>query len=218
MSLALILLLVSANAVVCYADKLQGWTEFQGRYYGFGKTKVTWSNAETICSLFNGRLAEVSTPAENEFFKEIARNESVNGCLWLGASDIFHEGMWEWSSRARGFNSFQDWASKQPDNYNGAEDCLQLSTVEYKWNDGACSGTCSFLCVGSPTDSEETYEIKESETEEVSQQTEVSEQPTQTESIQVIRYTEGPIASVEHGEPDVVQREPQLGVIPVSLG
>ena len=58
-----------------------------------------------------------------------------------------------WLSTGKKFR-YSNWTESQPDNYNNAEDCLEIGyeflywrTYNYLyWNDNVCSNARSFIC------------------------------------------------------------------------
>ena len=40
-----------------------------------------------------------------------------------------------------------NWNDKQPDNYNGAEDCVEMWSSTAKWNDAMCSSRNNWICM-----------------------------------------------------------------------
>ena len=61
------------------------------------------------------------------------------------------EGNWTWTNGNRVTNDF--WASGQPDNHNGIENCAVANSLQYplpgKWNDFNCASKRPFICEAS---------------------------------------------------------------------
>jgi len=57
--------------------------------------------------------------------------------LWLGATDVGHEGTFIWQSSGKPL-SFTNWFYLNPNNWGGNENCLQQNFVDFKWNDVQC--------------------------------------------------------------------------------
>jgi hypothetical protein len=65
---------------------------------------------------------------------------------WIGLTDKTHEGIWRWFD-TKEHATFSDWAAGEPNNVNGAEDCVHFSIYwDYKWNDVPCSYKLTPLC------------------------------------------------------------------------
>ncbi|BFZ25380.1 hypothetical protein BsWGS_28419 [Bradybaena similaris] len=129
----------------------EGWYYHAGSCYNFGESRVTWAAAQAICRAYGGKLAEIETPDENEFLKSIAKDKRVE-YAFLGGTDIFGEGMWEWASTGDRISPFVDWAPDQPDDNTG-QDCLGFRRDSYyQWNDDSCTLTASFICEAKSTD------------------------------------------------------------------
>merc|ERR1712130_125916 len=65
--------------------------------------------------------------------------------FWIGLSDIFHDGTWVWDNLGKPLN-FSNWASGEPNNYNGVQHCVAMKvwgsadddTNDGKWDDISC--------------------------------------------------------------------------------
>ncbi|BFZ08881.1 hypothetical protein BsWGS_11919 [Bradybaena similaris] len=125
----------------CFDD----WIDHDGYCFGYGGSAVSWGEAHAICQSQGYTLAEASNYRFNKFFAWLATNKSAN-CVWLGGSDIFQEGYWEWSSSHQNFK-FTDWRNREPNNGKNDEDCLYIERPFNRgWNDGNCNNKCSFIC------------------------------------------------------------------------
>lgn len=76
---------------------------------------------------------------------EIGRNWSK---FFLGGNDREVEGVYRWSDGTPLSSSSGLWASGQPDDYEGAEDCvnLRLNRQMFALNDISCSFISYFIC------------------------------------------------------------------------
>lgn len=63
---------------------------------------------------------------------------------WIGASDLSREGEFTWADGAG--LTFSSWADAQPDDFGGAEDCVELLLRDGTWNDQQCSEPNAYLC------------------------------------------------------------------------
>ena len=47
----------------------------------------------------------------------------------------------------KSLTEFNDWGDEEPNDQNGAEDCLEFTTRrQNEWNDNACNTTFTFIC------------------------------------------------------------------------
>ena len=60
---------------------------------------------------------------------------------WIGVNDIATEGTYVWSDGST-YGDYTTWASGEPNNHDGDEDCGQLYNTRL-WNDLPCSVTIS---------------------------------------------------------------------------
>lgn len=70
-----------------------------------------------------------------------------NHDFWLDGTDLAEEGTWMWMS-ADVKIGYSNWKSMQPDNFKGAENCLEIISdpTESHWNDALCTFKHGFIC------------------------------------------------------------------------
>jgi hypothetical protein len=117
---------------------------FQGHWYqAFGR-KVSWHEARRICEEMGGYLACIESDAEQRFVADLAGGRY----LYLGATDEYREGSWEWINGEP--VTYSCWMDGQPNNYGGNEHYL-ATYDEGMWVDVADEGEgfwmpTGFLC------------------------------------------------------------------------
>lgn len=110
-------------------------TTYNGHTYTMytSSSAITWADAKIFCEMNGGYLAVVTSAGENEVLKTLA-----NGAYtWFGLSKT-PATSWSWVN-GESF-SYSDWASGQPDCYDGVEFFGQYWDGS-KWNDCANKGT-----------------------------------------------------------------------------
>jgi hypothetical protein len=149
--IAVTLLVTLALGFALGHECLQDWIYHEGSCYSFGKTAVTWADAQTICQLSGANLAKIETEGEHNFLANLSRNHNTATYIWLGASDIFYEGHWIWSNGHETFSNYTNWGPEEPNDTENDEDCLSLNRDKaYKWNDMRCNRDANFICEGKP--------------------------------------------------------------------
>ncbi|KAK3696106.1 hypothetical protein RRG08_061881 [Elysia crispata] len=145
--------LITVTGVFSQTPCRYGWTYFQGSCYGFGHERMTWPEAEQMCVLYEGTLAEIESKAENDFVKNYLRNNTILINIygaWIGGTDIFTEGTWEWAGTKDLIKEFTDWGPNEPNSIgnDGLEDCLAMwKYYDWKWNDEDChTKQMHFVC------------------------------------------------------------------------
>lgn len=127
--------------------------EGNGHLYKYISGTITWTNAQTAAAAqtaydSNGYLATITSQDENNF---VAARISGDG--WFGASDSAVEGAWRWVTGPEAGTQFwsgngggsavggnyQRWASGEPNDSGGNEDCAQFYVSSNNWNDLPCS-------------------------------------------------------------------------------
>ncbi len=123
--------------------------------YKFISGSITWNGAQAAAPSqtaygVNGYLATITSQSENDF---VAARLVGDG--WFGASDSAIEGNWRWVTGPESGTQFwsgagggstvggnyANWASGEPNDSSGNEDCAQFYISTGKWNDLPCSGS-----------------------------------------------------------------------------
>ncbi|XP_049890227.1 lactose-binding lectin l-2-like [Epinephelus moara] len=122
------------------------WFNFNSRCYKYVATRMTWADAELHCVSEGANLVSIHSLNEHNFVKSLVKNfDPAEGWTWIGLSDVHKEGSWMWSDGSA--VKFVFWATGQPDNAGGRENCGHLNLgTELKWNDHQCSQTFTFVC------------------------------------------------------------------------
>ena len=129
----------------------QGWERNGNNCYLWSTEKKTWADAEHFCQGEGGHLASVPSSAIEDYVKEGLQRHNID-VAWLGGNDIEEEGTWKWADCTPWDYTF--WASSEPNNQGGGEDCLHQLTnpseyggyLHWKWKDSKCSNKFGFLC------------------------------------------------------------------------
>jgi len=141
----------------CSGDKCveacgEDWEKNGDHCYFWGTDKKNWTEAEDFCQREGGHLASVTSNATRDFVLEGMNRTGLNEA-YIGGNDIEEEGTWKWTDCTPWGVTF--WASRQPDNSKGNENCLgQVLKWTYdgrkgwnpQWNDGPCSYKSGFVC------------------------------------------------------------------------
>ena len=118
---------------------------------------MSWFEANSYCKSVGAKLVEIESEEENvAIVEEINRGGYKNRSrfFWIGLTDANKEGTWKLASNGT-TATFLNWNSRQPDNYDGNEDCAHLRTggcpdwILNDWADLDCNKTmvkitCSF--------------------------------------------------------------------------
>ncbi|XP_046332048.2 perlucin-like [Haliotis rufescens] len=141
-------LLLLGSSMLLYAEgsRCIGGFHSHGRScYWFSDMTATFAEARSICQLYGARLVIINGRAEDDFIRGYARGKDSN--YYIGGSDLAREGTFLWEGGRPLSGGYQNWASGQPDNYKGDEDCLVIwKAFGYRWNDATCSHKHNFIC------------------------------------------------------------------------
>jgi hypothetical protein len=118
--------------------------------------RTSWFNSESECSQRGMHLVRIEDAAENQWIRDLATREGYNGAIWIGANDRRVEGSWQWTDGAEFWRGrvggmavgglYSNWASNQPNNANGNEDCVSMYQNTASWYDETCSNEHAYLC------------------------------------------------------------------------
>lgn len=107
-------------------------------------SRRSWIDAHIGCRQRGGRLVVLETPEENATVSARVR-EFTEVQFWLGLSDSLTEGTWLWTDGST--LAYDAWASGEPNDAGGSEDCGQGNfRNEGEWNDGYCGSRLPFVC------------------------------------------------------------------------
>ncbi|XP_034089862.1 galactose-specific lectin nattectin-like [Gymnodraco acuticeps] len=130
-------------------DSCPSWFSFNGRFYKYFNTKMTWADAELNCVSQGGNLVSIHSREEKDFVKAlIKRSDPAEGYTWIGLRDMAKEGSWMWSDGCAAKYFF--WYREQPDNNRQDEHCVQ-DNFGNMWNDLKCSYTLPSVCASRTT-------------------------------------------------------------------
>ena len=126
--------------IVCAED---GWVRHENSSFLIVNIQtLKWSDARRTCLMLGGELAIIRSAAENNFIFDLGKKQKTFTAwgAWLGfvrkADNTFY---WiDDTPLARGYTA---WASGQPNNSNGNENCGNMfgtGSSGEKWNDLWC--------------------------------------------------------------------------------
>jgi hypothetical protein len=110
---------------------------------------MTWTDASLYCQKTGGNLVSVKSEDENVWLADTARIILEAPAIWIGLYTDTPQRTFVWkSSNVR--SSYFNWHQNEPNNYRGAENCVQLFQTGY-WNDKPCDTSIPFVCEAKPT-------------------------------------------------------------------
>lgn len=71
-------------------------------------------------------------------------NKDPFGGVWIGLNDITKEGTFRWADESDLI--YTKWASNQPDNRYGYENCVEMAVDGGNWEDTSCGKQLPFVC------------------------------------------------------------------------
>ncbi|KAL3837196.1 hypothetical protein ACJMK2_022567 [Sinanodonta woodiana] len=118
---------------------------FRGHCYQIVDTNTTWAEASRFCKENNGHLIFIETAEEQQVIADQMQRRNFRAvALWIGSSNVHAEDGSRWDN---GENfTYVNWAKGQPDNPPGDENCAEIYTYDFKWNDKACKSPRGYIC------------------------------------------------------------------------
>eukprot|EP00961_Rhodomonas_salina_P011512 154992-Rhodomonas_salina.4 len=115
-------------------------------------TPKKWSDAESSCVAWGGRLAAIQSGHENVVARlpVMMSDTELSSNMWIGLNDIDDEGSFTWTWG--GSPMFTPWKSGQPNNHDGDRDCAAMEPVPAssfgvaEWGDDRCYKRKPYLC------------------------------------------------------------------------
>ena len=122
---------------------------YDGQEYTLYNYPTSYHMAELICERLGGHLATIADADENAaVFSMISSVSTSTTHYWVNGSDEQSEGTWKYTNGEA--LAYTNWDSSQPDNANGTEHYIELSSARDggKWNDLPCtySTITGFVC------------------------------------------------------------------------
>lgn len=121
-----------------------------GRYH-FCRPAASWPDAMRACRARGLELASVTSRVEQDDLAALALTLPpgvYSSDWWIGGTDAGHvepDGFWAWLSREPW--DFAAWGPLEPNNWGGAEDCLEMDiSYRFGWNDLLCETVQPYIC------------------------------------------------------------------------
>jgi len=127
----------STNYASICEHKISGYEFAVDRFVKVVKDEVEWKEAEKKCKEENGLMIVIDS-------QEIKEWVAKKGSLWVGASDLGHNGKWKWSNGNSLNKTSEFWADGAPDNQYDAEHCAVMEVDGM--NDVYCRRLHSYIC------------------------------------------------------------------------
>ncbi|XP_065683392.1 uncharacterized protein LOC100215503 isoform X1 [Hydra vulgaris] len=125
-----------------------GWTKYNNLCYKLFSDysdRASWPEARERCSIYGGNLATIPSDDIQKQLRSMVRNSYTS--VWIGLNDQAEEHSFKWSNGEIIFpSSYTNWAQGEPNDVEGTENCVEISTSSGQWNDNQCSSQQSFLC------------------------------------------------------------------------
>ncbi|XP_065364339.1 C-type lectin 37Db-like [Calliphora vicina] len=126
----------------------KSFTKVGNKAYHFGQSKLSWYKAYLVCRSLGGYLASIDTQQDlKDLSNYLSSTYGSSRIWWLSGSDQDSEDDFFWFSTGRRFG-YADWATGQPDNNNGDENCVYLDyrRPNYQMYDGKCDRKMYYVC------------------------------------------------------------------------
>ncbi|KAL3837100.1 hypothetical protein ACJMK2_022481, partial [Sinanodonta woodiana] len=120
-----------------------------GRRYKVVDKLTTWDDAFEICDKDGGTLMIIESPEEQAFIADKLRHTmlEVKG-LWLGSNTVHFVGKRTWTNGKK--FTYVKWAEGEPNNSPYVENCAEIYTSNFTWNDRDCSLLRGYICEKKP--------------------------------------------------------------------
>lgn len=105
---------------------------------------LAFDAAATRCEALGGHLAVVRSAEENAAIADALRPLlGFEGRFWIGLAELT-EDQWMWGPAEA--PTFGAWASGEPNNMGGHENCAELMVPGGEWNDRRCDDAIAYVC------------------------------------------------------------------------
>ncbi|KAI4901245.1 hypothetical protein NFI96_009282 [Prochilodus magdalenae] len=112
--------------------------------YHFVNESKTWTEAQNYCRQTYTDLATINTMEEMKNLNATLKDKPSSS-VWIGLvrGDT---GSWLWSLADGEENLYQNWASGEPNNVGGVENCAVMKKSDGTWFDDNCNSLYTFVC------------------------------------------------------------------------
>ncbi|KAL6481081.1 hypothetical protein MHYP_G00091610 [Metynnis hypsauchen] len=121
------------------------------RYHFVNKNK-TWTEAQSYCRQKDADLATINNMEEMKKLNVTLKkhlNNTPSMSVWLGLVRRDTD-QWLWSLADGNFyrngDTYRNWASGEPNNVGGVENCVVMKKSDGTWFDDRCSSLYTFVC------------------------------------------------------------------------
>ena len=111
-----------------------------GHCYLLGAEAASWTSSSTTCAAWGGTLVQIDTPEE-----EALVTQNTTADTWIGLNDRDAEGRMSWDGSGEPI-AYAPWATEQPDDFDGSEDCVELLADGRGYNDRPCTDLRVYVC------------------------------------------------------------------------
>ncbi|XP_053548856.1 mannose-binding protein C-like [Bombina bombina] len=130
-----------ARDTVESSDALQFSRGAGDKLFATNGIEANYNDAVATCTKAGGQLASPQNSNENQAVLAIVLQ--YNKSAYLGINDMETEGKFIYPNGET--LGYSNWYTHEPNNYHGAEDCVEISTAG-KWNDKNCSERHLIIC------------------------------------------------------------------------
>ena len=115
--------------------------ERNGHYYYVSEQLMSWHDGLNFADTVDVgedilHMATISSQEENNFVSDALNFYEINSAVWLGLTDEFEEGNWQWVTGEP--LDFTNWVEGEPNNYEGLEHYAAMWPWQAgEWNDYA---------------------------------------------------------------------------------
>ncbi|CAH1266385.1 CLEC4M [Branchiostoma lanceolatum] len=106
-----------------------GYTEWHGGCYKAFNTRKNFWQTDIACHDDAGTLAMPRDADTNAFLISLFKSVNDSAPFWFGLHDENDEGTFKWVD-GTALGKYSSWATGQPNNYRGWEDCVRYSASE----------------------------------------------------------------------------------------
>lgn len=113
-----------------------GFDNIKGYCYMLSEIPMDWISAERLAEQNSAHLAALRSAEQEDVLDFYRKRGRLTDDVWIGLNSIEQAGEWVYIGGQT--YTWRNWASNQPNNEGGRQDCVRVQRDSGRWYDDSC--------------------------------------------------------------------------------